>query len=366
MGTTSPYVIAGVDRDHFIEVYMLPQDFTVTASVLGGHGAAAPPTQKVYYGEGASVTIYPDPGYRISSIWDNGAMQAVANPYVITSIITDHDVAVVFALIPMPAITSVAPASGKTGTEVTIDGTDFGATQGTSYVSFGSVKATQYTAWSDTQIKAKVPAGASGAVSLTVTTGGGQSDGVIFKVTPYISAMAPPSGVSGTVVTLTGTGFGATRGTSYVSFGSVKATSYTSWSDTQIKVKVPSAAAGSVNLSVTTGGGKSNLVPFKVIPRITRITPTSGAVGTVVTITGTGFGATRGTSYVKFGATKATAYTAWSNTQIKVRVPCDRSRRQAGQGDHGGRHLGGYHLHRELGGGRVSVCVSAYLMSVPK
>ncbi|MEW6553778.1 MAG: IPT/TIG domain-containing protein, partial [Actinomycetota bacterium] len=321
MGAASPYVIAGVDADHFIEVYMLPQDFTVTASVLGGHGAAAPPTQKVYYGEAASVTIYPDPGYRIASIWDNGALQAVSNPYAIANVTYGHDVAVVFALIPTPAIYSVSPTVGQTGTEVTIDGANFGEPNESSYVSFGNVIAHDLTAWTDNQIKCLVPAGASGAVNLTVTTGGGQSDGVAFKVKPYISAMTPASGVSGTVVTVTGTGFGATQGTSYVSFGSVKATSYTSWSSTQIKVKVPAEAAGAVNLTVTTAGGKSNGTAFKVVPRITRITPTSGPVGTVVTITGTGFGATRGTSYVKFGSVKATSYASWSSTQIKVRVP---------------------------------------------
>ena len=48
---------------------------------------------------------------------------------------------------------------------------------------------------------------------------------------------------------------------------------------------------------VTVGGVASNGVSFTVTvpaPRITSLTPTSGAVGTAVTITGTNFGATQG------------------------------------------------------------------------
>jgi hypothetical protein len=253
--------------------------------------------------------------------WTEGDMEVSAEPVFSFTAEADHALVAHFQLIPVAAITTVSPTSGKIGTLVTIMGTDFGAERGTSYVKFGTVKATSYTSWSDTQIICKVPAGSAGAVNLSVTTEGGTSNLKPFKVTPFMSAISPKSGASGTVVTVTGTGFGATRGTSYVSFGSVKATSYVSWSATQVKVKVPTGASGAINLSVTTGGGKSNLLAFKIIPKITKISPTSGTPGTVVTITGTGFGTTRGTSYITFGTTKVTAYVSWSNTTVKVKVP---------------------------------------------
>src|SRR5437899_2998616 len=53
---------------------------------------------------------------------------------------------------------------------------------------------------------------------------------------------------------------------------------------------------------------------------IASLNPTSGAVGSSVTITGANFGATRGTSTVKFNGTAATA-TRWSATSIVVKVP---------------------------------------------
>ena len=55
-------------------------------------------------------------------------------------------------------------------------------------------------------------------------------------------------------------------------------------------------------------------------PSITSLSPTSGAVGTAVTITGTNFGSTQSTSTVSFNGTRA-AVTSWSATSIGTSVP---------------------------------------------
>ena len=55
-------------------------------------------------------------------------------------------------------------------------------------------------------------------------------------------------------------------------------------------------------------------------PEITSVTPDSGAVGTSVTVTGTGFGAAQGNSTVSFNGT-AGVPTSWSETAIQVPVP---------------------------------------------
>lgn len=67
-------------------------------------------------------------------------------------------------------INAISPDSGPVGTEVTIDGSGFGDTrENNSYVTFGSVPATEYTAWGASQIKCKVPGGvAVGALELRV------------------------------------------------------------------------------------------------------------------------------------------------------------------------------------------------------
>jgi Tol biopolymer transport system component len=85
--------------------------------------------------------------------------------------------------LPAPTITSITPDEGQVGDEVTIAGTEFGSTRGSSYVSFGATQATDYVSWSDTEIKVKVPAGVSGTVDVTVTTGSGTSNAVEFTTT---------------------------------------------------------------------------------------------------------------------------------------------------------------------------------------
>jgi hypothetical protein len=55
-------------------------------------------------------------------------------------------------------------------------------------------------------------------------------------------------------------------------------------------------------------------------PTITNFSPTSGVVGTTVTITGTNFNATTSQNVVFFGASKATV-TAASTTSLTVTVP---------------------------------------------
>ena len=220
--------------------------------------------------------------------------------------------------VPSPSITSLSPASGPTGTSVTITGANFGASQGTSTVTFNGVAATP-TSWSNTSIAVPVPSGATTG-NVIIIVGGFASNGVAFTVTvpPSISNLSPTFAPLGASVTITGSNFGASLGTSTVTFNGAAATP-TSWSATSIVVPVPGGAT-SGNVVVTVSGLASNGVAFRVAPSITTLSPTSGPAGTSVTITGTSFGATQGTSAVTFGANTA-APTSWSDTTIVTPVP---------------------------------------------
>src|SRR5262245_13456082 len=59
-----------------------------------------------------------------------------------------------------PTLASLSPASGAAGTPITITGTNFGATQGTSTVTFNGTPGTP-TSWSATSIVVPVPLGAA-------------------------------------------------------------------------------------------------------------------------------------------------------------------------------------------------------------
>jgi IPT/TIG domain-containing protein len=163
----------------------------------------------------------------------------------------------------VPMIASESPASGPPGTTVTITGTNFGATQGTSTVSFNGTAATP-TSWSVTSIVAPVPTGATTG-NVVVTVGGQASTGISFTVTipaPSITSLLPTSGAIGTTVTIGGANFGATQGTSTVKFNGTAATP-TSWSATSIVAPV-STGATTGNVVVTVGGQASTGISFTV------------------------------------------------------------------------------------------------------
>ena len=224
-----------------------------------------------------------------------------------------------------PLIASASPASGAVGTSVTITGTNFGTTQGVSTVTFNGVTATP-TSWNATTIVVPVPSGATSG-GIVVTVGGVPSNSVFFAITiaagsaPKISSISPTSGQIGTPITVTGTNFGSTQGTSLITFNGIVGTP-TSWNATTIVAPVPNGASTG-NLLVAVLGVSSNGKVVSVTgnpPNVGSVTPNSGATGSAVTIAGTNFGATRGTSTVKFNGTAATP-TSWSATNIVVAVP---------------------------------------------
>ena len=335
-----------------------------------------------------------------------------------------------------PSITSISPESGTNYHRVTITGTGFGSSQGTSTVTFGGTAAARVYEWSDTEIEARPPTsltvgahavvvtvggvGSNGvdytrlpqltayclspsqtiaepsgtfqmgvyrtgpttdAVTVTVTYGGTATHGVDYTApttltiaagdrreeatlevlddslaegderinyavsaegyignncqltleddndtgsatSPTISGLNPDTGAEGTSVEIAGLNFGASRGTSTVSFNQTAVGTYTSWSASSIVVEVP-AGATTGEVVVTVGSEASNGVSFTVTasPVITSLNPDTGAVETSVEITGSNFGASRGTSTVSFNGTAVAAYTSWSDSSIVVEAP---------------------------------------------
>ncbi|MGH9873710.1 MAG: IPT/TIG domain-containing protein, partial [Pyrinomonadaceae bacterium] len=178
--------------------------------------------------------------------------------------------------VPPPAIGSLSTTLGPVGTSVTVTGSNFGATQGTSTVTFNGTAAAP-TSWSATSIAVAVPAAATTG-PVVVTVNGLASNGVTFTVMPKINSLSPTSGTGGTSVTIGGTTFGATQGTSTVTFNGTTTTP-TSWSATSIIAPVPSGATTG-GVAVTVNGQTSNAVTFTVI--------TNGTIAGTITRTSDG------------------------------------------------------------------------------
>jgi hypothetical protein len=84
--------------------------------------------------------------------------------------------------------------------------------------------------------------------------------------TIVISYITPTHSAINAEVTIVGSGFGSSRGTSTVTFGGTAPGSYVSWSatGTQIAVTVPGLIPGAANIVVTVAGVASNVATFSV------------------------------------------------------------------------------------------------------
>ncbi len=200
--------------------------------------------------------------------------------------------------------------TAKVGKTVEILGQGFTGTTG---VSFDGVSATFHNI-SDTYMTATVPAGAlTGTVTVTTFTDTMKSNRT-FLVQPQITSFTPTSGIVGSSVTITGVSL---TQTTKVTVGG-KAASLTVNSDTKVTTTVPGGAKTGLPITITTAGGVASFGKFTVVPSITSFSPTSGAVGTAVTVTGNSF--TKATK-VTFGGVAATSYQVISDTEVKALVP---------------------------------------------
>ena len=173
-----------------------------------------------------------------------------------------------FTVTTLPNISGISPSSGPVGTPITITGINFGTSQGTSAVTFNGIASTP-SVWSPTQIVTPVPNGGTSG-NLVVTVGGKSSNAVTFTVfgaAPTITRIHPSAAPVGTFVAIIGSGFGATQGSSKVTFNGTPVASigFLNWSDTQIGVQVPGAATtGPVFVKLGGSGALSNGFIFQV------------------------------------------------------------------------------------------------------
>jgi hypothetical protein len=245
---------------------------------------------------------------------------------------------------PPPAPSGISPNSGpgSGGTVVTITGTGF---QPTSQVLIGGFAATVIGTPTSTSITATTPALPAGPANVEVVNPDGQfavlngaftattSGGTPPPITgspPVVTGLSPNAGPSGTVITISGTGFQAG---SQVFIGGIPAPLSGSPTATRITVIVPALAIGPADVKVVNPDTQQSVLAggYFVLPggpppsanpppAVSRITPTSGPAtgGTVVTITGTGFQAS---SHVFFGNVAATISGTPTSTTITAITP---------------------------------------------
>ncbi len=228
-----------------------------------------------------------------------------------------------FTVIPQatPVITSFSPASGPVGTFVTISGNNF---NGAFRVRFNFTNATNFTIVNNNTIIAQVPFGATtGAISVSVGTETGNSPGqfTVTIVAPVITRFDPAFGFPNSIVNVFGRFLSQVN---QVRIGTTNCT-FTRLSDTALRVTVNinaqtgliSALAGT-GVNQVSGFSATEYVVISGPPNITGFNPTSGTVGTTITLFGNRFLLA---SSVKFNGVEATTFNVVNNTQIFAVVP---------------------------------------------
>lgn len=142
---------------------------------------------------------------------------------------------------------------------------------------------------------------------------------------PAITSISPVEGKIGDVVTIKGSFLGTHQAGDTLFFGSVPVTTVQSWTESAITVKIPDGVSSGW-ISVKVDGMRSNQKQFTIhgVPAISSLdthnSDTLFAGLSVIDITGTDFGSTKGKVY--FGTVEAPVlYDQWGDKYIKIQVP---------------------------------------------
>ena len=193
-----------------------------------------------------------------------------------------------------PAIT-LDDSTGNVGDTLSVDGAGFtGSTTVTIYYDSTSVGTDTTNAnGSFDNFTFTVPASTVGDHDVAGRDATGYSPDVSFEVSPEI-AISPATGAVGDTVTVSGTGFAASKSVDITFDGSTveDATTNTSGSFPATTFQVPSTSRGSHTIKAEDASNNDATATFTVSASIT-LNPSTGSAGTIVTITGTGFGSVR-------------------------------------------------------------------------
>lgn len=209
-----------------------------------------------------------------------------------------------FTVTPKVVITSPAAKKGPVGTAITVAGTGFSGAGVTADVTIGGVPIASVSVDNSGSFTATgvVPTFTSGDKVVSASDGAGNSATTslqswnTFKVTPTLT-LTPNSGLSGTKVTVSGSGWSAGNvPLTFVGPGNPwldpSGVAYVVTADSNGLIVAPNivvpvnATAGTKSVTGTDTAANTGATTFTVIARPLTLTPNSGPKGTQVLITG--------------------------------------------------------------------------------
>jgi hypothetical protein len=216
-------------------------------------------------------------------------------------------------------ILKFTPTNGIPGASVVVTGLNFTAA---SAVAIGSVNASDFTISNNNIIRVTIPANAS-TDFITVSPPSGTllsptQSPLTFRILPTVSGFSPAFGPVNTLVTLTGSALNERTAGPIISVGGGIVISFGTVSPGTVTFNVPATAASGPITVTTTNGSATSTDIFYLPASITSFTPTSGAPGTIVTLTGKNF---TNASVVSFNGVDAASFVVTNNTTLGAIVP---------------------------------------------
>ena len=303
---------------------------TLTATATGG--------ASVQYKFMAGTTVIRDFNVSNTYTWTPATVQTYNLTVVVKdTLATDPNATVTSAIksfvvtssfVPLTSVSvSAVPASLTIGSSVNLTATATGGAAVQYKFMYGTIMlrdfavANSYTftpAAVKTYSNITVIAKDTGGVDPTATVTSPPINVVVNAVVsaPTIASFSPISGGVSTSVTIIGTNLSGA-----VKFNGITSTEIiVNGNSTSITATVPvGATTGKISV-ITSGGTATSTTDFTVIssPTITSFSPTTGAAGTVIVITGTNL---TGATAVQFNGISATIFTVDSASTISVTVP---------------------------------------------
>ncbi|MDT7041090.1 IPT/TIG domain-containing protein [Candidatus Nitronereus thalassa] len=251
-------------------------------------------------------------------------------------------------------ITKIVPSEAEPGSDLTIEGENFGNTAGSrdpntmfgvNNVLINGVKA-QVKKWRPNRLEVTIPTNSkSGDVVVQLASSDPLPDGSCCAPVQYVESnpmpitlippisFSPTKGPIGSKVVLSGQEFGETKSPADMVLFNGKPATIADWSPRTIVVHVPlNATKGMVTLK--RGGKTRNLGEFDVVEsRVDKVIPEAGPIGTLLQIKGENFGVyseSGSTAYafdfepgqnrVEIGGVPGVIY-RWQDNEIDVWVP---------------------------------------------
>lgn len=325
----------GLGSQGFVVVMYQPNAPTLTSlgttsgSLGGGTSVTLTGTNfafvsAVNFGSNPATSVVVNSGTSITCVSPAGAAVGAVSVTVVTNGGTTAGQTFTYT---GPTLSAIAPSTGSVGggTSVTVTGTNFVAGQTT--VAFGLNAGTSVSVTNGTSLTVTSPAGAPATVNVVVTvatvaTANSGADDFTYEI-PTVSAVSPNYGLlaGNAAVTVTGTFF--ISGAS-VYFGANVATNISFVNSTTMTCNSPAgtiAGPADVTVNVTSNSSTTSTADkffYDTVPTITSLTPSSGAVGASIVITGTNLASVSG---IKFGVNVASTFAATNDTSVTVTVP---------------------------------------------